>query len=147
LRFNLIPQYLLRIKLKKMQKLILIILLISPLHLISQDTQTEFLIKELGYEKVDMAALAKKQAIKKPCSTCPMKKNTSKKPSTVVDSQNEIKKLKSQIPNLEQNITTLQNAPQANPAMLQKYQQALADNIKRIKDLQGQQTPSKTNNH
>jgi len=123
-----------------MQKLILILILMSPLYIFAQDAQTEALMKQLGYEKVDIAELAKKQAAKKPCSTCPIKrKKLSNQQANSVSvhksttAENELPKLRAQLPNLEQRIADLKASPNSDPSALNKHEEALAATKRQIK--------------
>ncbi len=120
-----------------MHRLLLLLLLISPLSLLAQDAQTEALMEQMGYQKVDLEALNKKQLAQKNCATCPLRANTNQQAATPsINAAAEIETLNRQIPNLKQAIADLQNDPTADPAMLNKYQAALDYNNKKIKALE-----------
>jgi hypothetical protein len=119
-------------------------LLLSCSTLISaQDTQTEKLMAQIGYQKVDMEALNKKQLTEKPCATCPMKSTNKNNQNRPINSAHEIIKLQNQIPELEQRIKTLNKDKNSDPAVLQKYQRALLNNLEQIKYLENQSVQKK----
>ena len=113
-----------------MYKIIIILLSILPFCSFGQNTSNEALMRQLGYEKVDLEALKKEQSVSnKACSSCPLKQAGKK---TVFNPTTEIDKLKQQIPTLEAAI----NDPNTDPSMLTKYQTALQNTKDRIKALE-----------
>lgn len=123
-----------------MYKLIIMLLTLSPFFSFGQSSSNESIMRQLGYEKVDLEALKKEQnSSKNNCSSCPLKKAAKK---TTVNPTYEIDKLKKQIPALEAMI----NDPLTDPTMLVKYQTALKNTQDRIQALEQKRqsiTPSK----
>ena len=67
-----------------MKRFLLILPFLTPLFLIAQNPQSEHLMNQLGYEKVDLADLNKKQIAQKSCSTCPFNKTNNNKKTTAM---------------------------------------------------------------
>lgn len=109
----------------------------SPFFLVAQNTSTEKLMEELGYQKVNLNELKKEQlAQKKTCSTCPNQAKTTLAPNPSLNVQHEIQKLKNQLPKIEQMAKDAKNDPNMAPSMQQKYQTALKNTKERIKSLE-----------
>lgn len=114
-----------------MRKIILMVLIISPFFLFAQDAQTEKLMEQMGYKKVDLKALSQQQAAK-PCTTCPRSKNKS---TTTTASSNltiELERHKSQIPKLEAIIKDMEKDTHADLDLLNKYKTTLVNKRDRI---------------
>ncbi len=95
-------------------------------------------MSELGYQKVDMKALNKKQLAEKPCTTCPMKSAKKNSQKRQFNSENEIIILKNQISEIEQKIKVLEKDKDTDPAVLQKYRTAILKNLEQINYIKNQ---------
>lgn len=116
--------------------LLLILFIVSPILLFSQSSDTEKRMQELGFVKVDLDELSKTQSTQtKACSSCPFKQANTTTKNSKIDHEQEIEKLKNQLPHLEKTIKDFQLA-NSNDPMLQKYQTALKNTTDRIKFLE-----------
>jgi tryptophanyl-tRNA synthetase len=125
--------------------LLLVLFVLSPLFLLSQDADTEKRMQELGFVKVDLNELSKTQSVpKKHCSSCPLKQVSSSNKNTKINYTQEIVKLKNKVSSLEQDIKTIQAANNPDPSVLLKYQTALKNTKDSIKAFEKKLNQSKS---
>ena len=119
-----------------MKPFILLLPFLTPLFLIAQNSQSEHLMNQLGFEKVDLTALNKKQIAQKSCSTCPFNQTNNNKKTTTIHPDQELTKLYNLIPEIKHQINLLTKDQNADPATLQKYSAALKNTRSRIEKLE-----------
>ena len=119
-----------------MKQFLLLLPFLTPLFLIAQNTQSEHLMNQLGYEKVELENLNKKQITQKPCSTCPLNQTNNNKKTTNINPQQELTKLYNLIPQIKHQIDLLTKDQNADPTTLQKYNTALKNTLYSIEKLE-----------
>ncbi|MCH2023978.1 MAG: hypothetical protein MK207_15990 [Saprospiraceae bacterium] len=119
-----------------MRQILLVLLFLTPLILIAQNSQSEELMNELGYEKVDLTILNKKQINNNPCSGCTSKQINNNRKTNSIPSEEELKKLHKLVPKLKHQINLLTKNKNTAPAILQKYRTALKNTLKSIERLE-----------
>lgn len=129
-----------------MQRILLLVLfVVVPILLFAQNTDTEKRMQELGFVKVDLEELGKTQSKnQKHCASCPLKQVHVTKNSPQINHEQEIEKLKNQLPRLEEAIKDAQSSNNTDPSTLQKYQTALNNTKDRINALEKELTQSKS---
>ncbi len=118
------------------QILLYLLPFLSPLFLIAQNHQSEHLMNQLGYEKIDLADLNKKQIAQKSCSTCPFNQTNNNKKTTIINPEQELTKLYNLIPQIKHQIDLLTKDQNADPATLKKYNAALKNTHYSIEKLE-----------
>lgn len=129
-----------------MQRILLLVLfVVTPILLFAQNTDTEKRMQELGFVKVDLEELGKTQAKnQKHCASCPLKQVHPTQNPSKINHEQEIEKLKNQLPRLEEAIKDAQSSNNTDPSVLQKYQTALSNTKDRINALEKEFTQSKS---
>lgn len=112
------------------------VLIISPFFLFAQDAQTEKLMEQMGYKKVDLKTLSQQQQAAKPCTTCPRSKNKSTTATASSNLTHELAQHKRQVPKLEATIKDMENDAHADLDLLNKYKTTLVNKRNRIAALE-----------